>query len=150
MAPGSGIAASKRLETLCRKKVFRSATALGVMLVQVDWAKETPDRWFHLDFVDLGKIKSYGVFVIWKPGVARITPSVTIMVGHGDVASALLRARHDLGVSKHGPHLMVTWAAVDVLYVAGVEAYLVQQLRPLLGTKLPLASVYPVNIPMVA
>ena len=118
--------------------------------MQIDWVKETPDRWFRLDFVDLAKIKTYGVFVIWKPGVARITPSVTILVGHGDVATSLLNARHDVAVSKHGRDLLVTWAAVDILYVAGVEAYLVQQLRPLVGRKLPLASVHPVNIPLVA
>jgi hypothetical protein len=122
----------------------------GVLLVQIDWVKETPDRWFRLDFVDLAKINTHGVFVIWKPGVARITPSVTILVGHGDVASTLLKARHDVAVGKHGRDLLVTWAAVDVLYVAGVEAYLVQQLRPLMGRKLPLASVHAVNIPLVA
>jgi hypothetical protein len=118
--------------------------------VQIDWAKETPERWFLLDFVDLTRIKSYGVFVIWKPGLARVRPSVTIMVGHGDVASSLLRARHDFAVAKHGPDLLVTWASVDLLYVAGVEADLIQQLRPLIGRKLPLTSVHPVNVPLVA
>ena len=118
--------------------------------MQIDWVKEATDRWFLLDFVDLAKVKSYGVFVIWKPGVPKIKPSVTIMVGHGDVASGLLKARHDVAIGKHGRDLLVTWAGVDVLYVAGVEAYLVQQLRPLLGTKLPLSSVHPVNVPLVA
>jgi hypothetical protein len=121
-----------------------------VLLLQIDWAKDAPDRWFPLDFVDLSKINSYGVFVIWKPGIPRLRPSLTIMVGHGDVASSLLKARRDFAVNKHGRDLLVTWAAVDVLYVAGVEAYLVQQLHPLIGMRLPLASVHPVNLPLVA
>jgi hypothetical protein len=122
----------------------------GVLLLLLDWAKQAADRWFHLDFVDVTKVKSYGVFVIWKPGVAQVRSSVSIKVGHGDIASSLLKARHDLAVGKHGRDLLVTWAAVDVLYVAGVEAYLVQRLQPLIGLKLPLASMHPVNLPLVA
>jgi hypothetical protein len=115
--------------------------------VRIDWVKENPDRWFRLDFVDLAKVNCYGVFVIWKPGIPQVTPSMTIQVGHGDIASSLLKARHAFAVSKHGRDLLVTWAAVDVLYVSGVEAYLVQQLRPLIGTRLPLAPMHPVNVP---
>src|SRR5262245_27378430 len=133
---------SKHLErarpgTVCRPSAFDRS-----VFVQIDWAKEAPDRWFHLDFVDVTTVRGYGVFVIWMAGAQR-RPSTTIMVGHGEVASSLLKARHDFAIAKHGPNLLVTWATVDVLYVAGVEAYLVQQLRPLIGTRLPLSSMHP-------
>jgi hypothetical protein len=118
--------------------------------VDVKWAKCDRGEWCSLDYLDLSRITVSGVYVIWKPGSTPAGPSMVVRVGRGDIASALAAERRDPQVTNYGPQLLVTWAEVAAFFSAGVEIYLAQQLRPLVGKTLPLAVGVAVNLPISA
>lgn len=113
----------------------------------LDWAKGSGNTWCALDYLDLTSIRVSGVFIISKPGAG---PSSVVRVGQGDIASCLARHRADPNVRRHGPGLVVAWAAVEPLYAGGVEVYLAQQLRPFVGERYPLSPAVEVNLPTSA
>jgi hypothetical protein len=118
--------------------------------VHLQWSKRFGDDWHELDFVDLSKVDYYGVYVIWKRGEAFLRPSQVLRIGQGDIAKALAAHRNNPAIARHGPGLLVTWAEVAAFYAGGVEVYLAQQLRPLLGERFSLATPFPVNLPISA
>jgi hypothetical protein len=116
--------------------------------VYLQWTKSAGDDWYELDYVDLSKIDCYGVYLIWKRGDAFLRPSQVVRVGQGDIATSLAAQRHDAAITRHGPGLLVTWAEVAAFYAGGVEVYLAQRLRPLVGDRFSLATPFPVNLPI--
>jgi len=116
----------------------------------LEWAKCANGFWCELERLDLSAIQAHGVYVIWRPGAPGLRPSAVVRVGHGDIAGQLAAHRSDRGIQHHGPGLLVTWAEVAALFSGGVEVYLTQRLRPLVGDRFPFASPVEVNLPISA
>ena len=116
------------------------------MTMNLPWVtRNTTGNWISLELVDLSKVSAFGVYVIWhggdKPRVVR--------VGQGDIADRLSAHRKDrlvLSYASHGP-LRVTWAAVPAQLVDGVERYLAEHWKPLIGDRFPNALPVAVNSP---
>src|SRR5215471_11283363 len=70
----------------------------------------------------------------------------------GDVKARLTAHRVDPAVGAYRPNggLWVTWAAVSQQALDGVERYLSETLRPLVGDRFPEAAPIPVNLPWAA
>jgi hypothetical protein len=118
-------------------------------MLQLEWAKTSSDDWHSFDSVELDGVFVYGVYVIWTLGSLASTPSRTICVGQGSIAERIRTHRTQFRVTEHGPGLLVTWAAVPFQQAEGVEAFLIEQLRPLLKTP-SYAVPIPVNTPTAA
>ncbi len=115
----------------------------------LDWAKCAGGMWCPLTYIELREIHANGVYVIWRPSGTPDRPSTVIFVGQGDIAAELRVRREDpqmVGLAG----LLVTWAAVDRRFVDGVAAYLIGQLRPLLGGMRAAAIPREVNLPISA
>ena len=112
------------------------------------WVKSTENRWLSLDGVNLDPVTTTGVYVIWHSGP---TPR-TVRVGQGDIKSRLNAHRLDRAIGAYRPQggLWVTWAAVSPYALNGVERYLAEQLRPLVGDRFPDVTAIPVNLPWAA
>jgi hypothetical protein len=120
--------------------------------LQLHWYKSASDEWCRLDQLDLAKLDSFGVFVVWRGGDAGRSPAV-LYVGRGSLRHAIADCRRDpiLSHQHNGDGLRVTWAKVDPHDVDGVAAYLYQQLRPLWGeVQRSAAAPRPVNLPLSA
>jgi hypothetical protein len=118
--------------------------------VNLRWAKCTDGNWCSFHSVDLSSVKGYGVYIIWRAGSAPGVPSSVVYVGQGQIAARLAEHRSDPAILRHGPQLLVTWAAVAPLFSGGVEVYLARQLRPLEESRLPAVMPVAVNLPLSA
>jgi hypothetical protein len=112
------------------------------------WIKSTSGAWLSFERVNLTNVDTTGVYVIWHGGQ---TPR-TVRVGQGDIADRLLAHRGDQQVLAYRSYggLYVTWAAVSYAEIDGVERYLADQLRPLVGDRFPNVRAIPVNLPWAA
>lgn len=114
-----------------------------IQLEWVSWSKAGAR--LPLRTVNLSKVSAYGVYIIWHGGS---TPRV-VRVGQGDIAERLTAHRGDpiiLAYEKFGT-LYVTWAAVPVRLVDGVERYLAERWRPLIGDRFPHVAPLAVSSP---
>lgn len=113
-------------------------------MLNVTWAK-AQTGWWQLDTVDLTIIKAHGVYLIWHGG----NPSRVVRIGQGDVASRLGAHRNDPAVTAHkrSGTLYVTWAAVSAAQRGGVERFLTDHYRPLVGDAFPDEPPIAVNLP---
>jgi hypothetical protein len=118
-------------------------------MLQLEWAKTSNDEWHAFDSVELDGVFVYGVYVIWTPGSLQSTPSRTICVGQGSIAERIRTHRTQFRVTEQGPGLLVSWAAVSFQQAEGVEAFLIEQLRPLIKTP-SYATPIAVNLPVAA
>lgn len=85
-----------------------------------------------------------GVYVIWYGGA----DPRAVRVGQGAIRDRLQAHRRDPAIRVYQWRgLYVTWAQVAAAYRDGVERYLADQLRPVLGQKYPDAAPIPVNLP---
>ena len=110
----------------------------------LQWVKCKEDNWCSFSTVKLDSVDTFGVYVIWKPGMEG---GNVIRVGQGDVKDRIVDHRNDPEIMAYEPELRVTWAAVDMLYVDGVERYLGNTLRPAVGKHFPDVEPIPVNLP---
>lgn len=111
-------------------------------MLTLSWVKCTGGVWCGFDTVDLSKVKTTGVYVIWQGGSA--TPWVR--VGQGDIAARLTAHRNDPAITKYKP-LYVTWAAVQQSQLNGVERYLYERCSPKVGERTPTDPAIAVNLP---
>jgi hypothetical protein len=118
-------------------------------MLRLEWAKTPNDGWHAFDSVELDGVFVYGVYVIWSSGSLDSTPSRTICVGQGNIAERIRSHRTQSRVTELGPGLLVTWAPVPFQQAEGVEAFLIEQLRPLIKTP-SFAEPIPVNVPAAA
>jgi|SRR5580658_1030480 hypothetical protein len=113
----------------------------------LSWLKCGSDfHWCSLQYIDLGTVKESGIYVIWHEG----NPSRVVYVGQGDPISARLASHQkDARIQAHAKSgiLRVTWATVPAYQRDGVERYLADQLRPLVGDVHPVANPISVNSP---
>ncbi len=116
----------------------------------VEWVKcvgDVGDEWCSLNTVDLDSPHFdglEGVYVIWYNG----EEGEFVRVGQGNIRERLLAHRTDSEIQRYAARgLYVTWAALAPRYHDGVEAYLAQRLRPLVGERFPNVTPISVNLP---
>jgi hypothetical protein len=104
-------------------------------------------QWCPLETVDLESIGVIaGVYIIWHEG----NPSRVVRVGQGAPIKDRLGAhRLDREITAYGQigKLRVTWAAVPASQRDGVERYLADKWKPLVGDAFPNAVPIAVNSP---
>lgn len=121
-------------------------------MLNVHWFKCKSGDWCELKAVNLDTVTEEGVYVI---GYKTASGSVgTVYVGQGDVDKRL--ADHRSGTNKTSKDilayatrgtLVTTWAEVSILNRDGVEKYLANELKPLVGHSYPNAIPIAVNKP---
>jgi hypothetical protein len=85
-----------------------------------------------------------GVYIIWHGGP---TPKI-VRVGQGVIRTRLTAHRQDEEIQAYaGLNLYVTWARVDASSRGGIEAFLADELSPLVGERFPDVPPIPVNLP---
>lgn len=112
----------------------------------VTWVKCDQDSWCSFDRVNLTNVTTIGVYVIWHTG----SSSRVVRVGQGDVADRILDHRNDPAVTRYRANggLFVTWAAVPKKADRdGIERYLANHYKSLVGDAWPNVLPIPVNLP---
>jgi len=113
--------------------------------MQVKWFK-CGDHWCSFDTLNLEKVTEVGVYIIWHEG----NPGRVVYVGQGDVADRIADHRNNdeiTAYSKKGA-LRVTWAEVSTKAQRdGVERYLADTWKPLVGDAHPDVEPIEVNSP---
>jgi hypothetical protein len=112
----------------------------------VTWVKCDQGLWCSFDRVNLTKVSTVGVYVIWHTG----SPGRVVRVGQGDIAQRLGAHRDDPAVTRYRTNgsLLVTWAEVPKKADRdGIERYLANHYRPLVGDAWPDVTPIPVNLP---
>ena len=86
-----------------------------------------------------------GVYVIWHGGQ---NPR-WVRVGKGMIRDRLTAHRADSAVLAYGKFgtLFVSWAEVPTACRDGVESFLAESLKPLVGDRFPDCDPIPVNLP---
>jgi len=111
------------------------------------WNKCQGNVWCNLNNVDLSHNHfdgMEGVYVIWHGGQY---PAV-VRVGQGNIRNRFQSHRSDPDIQRYaGLNLFVTWASVASRDRDGVEAFLAQQLQPLVGERFPQRNPMVVNLP---
>lgn len=117
--------------------------------MQVKWVKCSNDseHWCSLEALDLDSVgEAAGVYVIWHEG----NPGRVVRIGQGDPIKKRLSAhRNDTDITVYGLRgtLKVTWAAVSSAHRDGVERYLAEKWKPLVGDAFPDVEPIAVNSP---
>lgn len=117
-------------------------------MLRLNWIKSTTNTWLPLKFNLASVIPTTGVYVIWHGG----SNPWTVRVGQGDIAARLGSHGNDPAILAHVAKgdLFVTWAAVPAHQLDGVERFLADSLRPLVGDRHPAVLPVPVNLPWAA
>jgi hypothetical protein len=120
----------------------------ALKMLRVHWVKNTQDGWLPLDIVQLENVTDWGVYTIWHGGQS---PRF-VRVGQGDVKARVGLHKNDPVITAYSMYgrLAVTWAAVPAAQRDGVERYLAELLKPLVGDRFPQAVPIPVNHPWAA
>jgi hypothetical protein len=117
----------------------------------VNWIKSRANTWLDFLTFDLSTAgQSVGVYIIWHVGLAG-GPGYVVKVGQGQIWHRLGAHRNDpaiLAYRKHG--LRVTWVELPENLLDGVECYLGNRLRPLVGDRFSECAPFPLNLPQWA
>lgn len=112
--------------------------------MNVYWNKYSNQNWCELSGVDLNGShfdNMTGVYVIWYGG----NNPRTVRVGQGFIGDRLQAHRNDFQVQAYDHlGLYVTWASIPANSLNGVEAFLAQELDPIVGQQFP--NVYPIQV----
>ena len=109
----------------------------------VDWTKCNGNIWckFNVDLSSSHFNHMTGVYVIWHGG----DNPRTVRVGQGFIRDRIEAHRTDPEVQAYNDlGLYVTWARIPVNSLDGVEAFLAQELDPIVGQQFP--NVYPIQV----
>jgi hypothetical protein len=113
----------------------------------VTWKKCGDDgHWCPLEGLDLSSITATdGVYIIWHEG----NPGRVVRVGQGNIVDRLGAHRRDAAVTRYAKSgkLRVTWASVPARQLDGVEAYLADKWKLLVGDAFPDVLPIAVNSP---
>ena len=118
-------------------------------MLKVTWIKSTADSWLKLETFNLESCDvNPGVYIIWHAG----NPSRVVYVGQGDIKARLGLHRNDKEITAYNKQgtLYVTWAAVPARSLDGVERYLADYWKPLVGDRHPNVAPIEVNSPFAA
>ena len=117
--------------------------------MNIQWVKCQGDDWCRLMGVKLPSVTTdTGVYLIWM--YSGGTP-IVIRVGQGNIQDRLSKHRRDTDITDYGEinhaTLYVTWAILPAAQIGGVEAWLGDQLQPLVGETFPEDPPIPVTLP---
>jgi hypothetical protein len=84
-----------------------------------------------------------GVYVIWSGN----DMNNIVSVGQGIIRDKIIEMQIDKMVQESGPNLFVTWAAVPIASLEGVEAFLCSELNPTLHHTIKNIDLINVNLP---
>jgi hypothetical protein len=116
-------------------------------MITLNWIKHQDGKWFKLTDVDLTYphfIDLEGVYIIWYEGENHIV----VRVGQGVIKEKLSDHQTDPRIMTYKPHsLYVTWATVLPQYRNGIERYLFEKLKPIVGFRYPNVPAIQVNLP---
>lgn len=114
-------------------------------MITLDWIKRKDGGWCRLELVDLTTVIGSGVYIIWHTG----NPGRVVRVGQGILANRLGVHRNDKEILKYKQNgeLRVTWATVQATQRDGVERYLANHWKPLVGDAWPDVTPLAVNSP---
>ncbi|MGA8170658.1 MAG: hypothetical protein WB816_07495 [Methylocystis sp.] len=110
--------------------------------LQLSWVKLTNGNWCPFDTVNLSNVSTKGVYLIWYSG----SPGRVVRLGQGDISARIGAHRNDKKITVY-KDLFVTWAAVHSTQIDGVERYLADTWKPLVGDAFPDAVPIAVNSP---
>lgn len=117
----------------------------------VTWTVPSIGNWYSLTSTNFSNVIVTGVYLIWHAG----SPGQSgrwVKVGQGktgNVGSRLTAHKADPAIVTYQRYgeLYATWATVPTDQVDGVERFLGDHLKPLVGDRFPDATPIPVNIP---
>lgn len=117
-------------------------------MVTVQWVKSQADTYLKLETFNLASASGIGVYVIWHTG----QPGRVVKVGQGEIPERLGCHRRDQEILAYraSGELRVTWAIVPAYQLDGIERYLGDYWKPLIGDRFPDAVPIPVNSPFAA
>ena len=122
-------------------------------MIRLDWGHAPRDAWRPLG-MDFSDVRGTGIYIV------RQSTGRTVVVGQGvikDRLSALQKDSRVLYYDSPTSPLLATWAIVQgmnqtkMLYstqLDGMERYLADVLKPLLGERFPDVAPVPVPLPM--
>ena len=117
------------------------------MALSLSWNKCEGNKWCNLLALNLDHEHfddMEGVYVIWHGG----DNPATVRVGQGFIRDRLAEHRQEQEVLVYRPRaLYVTWARVSANDRDGVERYVADRLRPLVGARFPDVDPIEVNLP---
>ena len=116
--------------------------------LRLDWTQCYGNVWCKLNFVNLDHEhfdnEPRGVYIIWHEGLN----SAVVYIGQGNIKERIAEHRNDPEIQEYEYlDLYVTWAVVQEDYRDGVEAYLADVWKPIVGMRHPQASPIEVNSP---
>ncbi|MGZ2259490.1 hypothetical protein [Roseobacter sp. A03A-229] len=98
----------------------------------------------ELQRVDLDKVSSAGVYMIWHGGAK----AHVVRVGQGVISDRLKDHRKDQYILEYSSKgLFAVWAQVDMPSRDGIERYLSEKWKPLVGSRFPNVPPIVVNSP---
>jgi len=116
----------------------------------VSWVKSEANTWLPLMTMNLDGIRAgaAGCYLIWHDG----SPGRVVRVGQGDIRDRLSCHRLEPEITAYQTYgtLRVTWAELLAYQLDGVERYLADQWKPLVGDRFPMAAPIAVNSPFAA
>lgn len=115
--------------------------------MKIEWVKNQNGKLYKLDELNLNSNHfdyMTGVYAICHGG----NSPRTVRVGQGVIRDRLKAHLQDQPVQNYGHlGLYVTWASVPGNSLNGVEAFLAQNLKPIVGERFPNVAPIPVNLP---
>jgi hypothetical protein len=111
-------------------------------MVELNWEIRSNGEWHSFLTVNLEKVKTQGIYIIWYSG----DPGLVVYVGQGDVSERIKCHRDRPEITQY-KNLLVTWAKVPESLRDGVERYLANRWEPLVGDAYPDAVPIAVNSP---
>lgn len=114
-------------------------------MIELHWYKSQAGSWLPFETVRLAGKTDFGCYIIWHAG----QPGRVVRVGQGDIASRLYAHQNDREITAYSRFgtLCVTWAVVSPRLVDGVERYLAEYWKPLVGDRFPNVTPIAVNSP---
>lgn len=112
-------------------------------MLNIYWNRCIGGSWCNFRLVNLDNShfnRMEGVYVIWQGS------GPVIRVGQGVIKDRIADHRNDKAITSHS-NLFVTWANVSPQNRNGVERYLAETLRPVVGSSFPNAPSVAVNLP---
>ncbi len=114
-------------------------------MLQAEWIKSDANTWLDFRTFNLLSAHGNGVYIIWYYG----NPTRVVYVGQGDIVDRLQSHRINSKIIEYAKQgiLKVTWAELHETRRSGVERYLADMWKPLVGDTYPDVLPIPVNLP---